>query len=203
MSFSAPGVTEMFHFTPSRFNWTMNSSNDNPVLPELGCPIRKSPDQRLLAAVPRLIAASCVLLRLLAPRHSPYALSSLITKLTSSHLQSAPYPFEHGTPHRCAEALSEHCNFIALFTMCSCQRTSRTSPSPRRLTPDQVRSGKSFCRLRSVLKDRSTFTWHASSRNFPAEGTGNLMVFGFLSKRFLRKFSTPKISLPFSRGTGM
>jgi hypothetical protein len=50
LSFSSPAVTEMFHFTASRFSWTMNSSNDNPVLPELGCPIRKSPDQSLLAA---------------------------------------------------------------------------------------------------------------------------------------------------------
>src|SRR5207237_9771633 len=33
---------------------------------------------------PRLIAACHVLLRLLAPRHSPYALSSLIIKLTQS-----------------------------------------------------------------------------------------------------------------------
>jgi hypothetical protein len=30
-SFSSPGVTEMFHFTPSRFSWTMNSSRDNPA----------------------------------------------------------------------------------------------------------------------------------------------------------------------------
>ena len=33
---------------------------------------------------PRLIAASHVLHRLLAPRHSPYALSSLIIKLTQA-----------------------------------------------------------------------------------------------------------------------
>src|SRR3981189_630670 len=36
---------------------------------------------------PRLIAACHVLLRLLAPRHSPYALSSLIIKLTQSVLR--------------------------------------------------------------------------------------------------------------------
>ena len=40
-------------------------------LAPVGCPIRRSPDQRLLAAVPELIAACYVLHRLLAPRHSP------------------------------------------------------------------------------------------------------------------------------------
>jgi hypothetical protein len=49
-SFSSPGVTEMFHFTPSCFNWTMNSSRDTGRLKPVGCPIRKSTDQRLLAA---------------------------------------------------------------------------------------------------------------------------------------------------------
>ena len=43
----------------------------------MGCPIRKSPDQSSFAAPQRLIAADRVLHRLLAPRHSPYALSSL------------------------------------------------------------------------------------------------------------------------------
>ena len=43
----------------------------------MGCPIRKSPDQSSFAAPQRLIAAYRVLHRLLAPRHSPYALSSL------------------------------------------------------------------------------------------------------------------------------
>jgi hypothetical protein len=55
----------------------MNSAWDDPELPEPGCPIRKSPDQSLLSGSPKLIAASHVLHRLLAPRHSPYALSSL------------------------------------------------------------------------------------------------------------------------------
>jgi hypothetical protein len=50
---------------------------DDPVLTGPGCPIRKSPDQSLLSGSPKLIAASHALHRLLAPRHSPYALSSL------------------------------------------------------------------------------------------------------------------------------
>src|SRR5215213_1122435 len=55
----------------------MYSRRDDVVLPTPGFPIRKSPDQSLLSGSPRLIAASHVLHRLLAPRHSPCALSSL------------------------------------------------------------------------------------------------------------------------------
>ena len=57
----------------------MNSVQDDSELPETGCPIRKSPDQSLFSGSPKLIAANHVLLRLLAPRHPPYALSSLTT----------------------------------------------------------------------------------------------------------------------------
>jgi hypothetical protein len=55
----------------------MNSSQDDPELPGPGFPIRRSSDQRLLSGSPRLIAAGYVLLRRLAPRHPPCALSSL------------------------------------------------------------------------------------------------------------------------------
>ena len=55
----------------------MYSAWDDTELPVPGCPIRKSPDQRLLDSSPRPIAASHVLHRLLAPRHPPCALSSL------------------------------------------------------------------------------------------------------------------------------
>ena len=42
-----------------------------------GFPIRRFPGQGLFGSYPRLIAVFRVLLRLLAPRHPPYALSSL------------------------------------------------------------------------------------------------------------------------------
>ena len=45
-----------------------------------GCPIRKSPAQSLCSGSPKLIAATYVLHRLLAPRHPPYALSSLTSR---------------------------------------------------------------------------------------------------------------------------
>ena len=62
----------------------MNSACDDLALPRPGCPIRKPPDQSLLSGSPEHIAASHVLLRLLAPRHSPCALSSL-TMLATAH----------------------------------------------------------------------------------------------------------------------
>jgi hypothetical protein len=55
----------------------MYSVSDDAALPAPGCPIRKSSAHSLLSGSPKLIAASHVLHRLLAPRHPPCALSSL------------------------------------------------------------------------------------------------------------------------------
>ena len=52
------------------------------ALDQVGCPIRKSAGQSLLNGSPQLIAICYVLHRLLAPRHPPQALSSLITSST-------------------------------------------------------------------------------------------------------------------------
>jgi hypothetical protein len=62
----------------------MNSTPNDAALPASGLPIRRSADQRLFSASPRLIAAVHVLLRLLVPRHPPCALSIL----TVSHPRS-------------------------------------------------------------------------------------------------------------------
>ena len=71
----------------------MDSRRDDTVLAVPGFPIRKSPDQSLLSGSPKLIAASHVLHRLLAPRHPPCALSSLTNKCKSAHaLALAGYP---------------------------------------------------------------------------------------------------------------
>jgi hypothetical protein len=59
-----------------------------PRIPRLfatvGFPIRKSPDQRSVGNSPKLFAATHVLHRLLAPRHPPHALSSLLTLISRS-----------------------------------------------------------------------------------------------------------------------
>src|SRR6266536_1391487 len=57
----------------------MCSDRGDTACPVPGFPIRTSSDQRLVGSFPRLIAASYVLHRLLAPRHPPCALSNLAT----------------------------------------------------------------------------------------------------------------------------
>src|SRR3954451_22788548 len=58
----------------------MNSDGGNRLSKRLGFPIRKSPDQSLVADSPRHIAGSHVLHRLLMPMHPPWALKNLNTK---------------------------------------------------------------------------------------------------------------------------
>jgi hypothetical protein len=55
----------------------MDSADASTRLGMDGFPIRRFPGQGLFGSYPRLIAVFRVLLRLLAPRHPPYALSSL------------------------------------------------------------------------------------------------------------------------------
>jgi hypothetical protein len=57
----------------------MYSGRGNAAFATLGFPIRTSPAQRSVGNSPELFAATHVLLRLLAPRHPPHALSSLLT----------------------------------------------------------------------------------------------------------------------------
>ncbi len=57
----------------------MNSPGSNWELPQLSFLIQKSPDQRLFASFPELIAGYHVFRRLSMPRHPPHTLSSLTT----------------------------------------------------------------------------------------------------------------------------
>ena len=66
----------------------MYSGASTSALPLVGFPIRKSRGQRLVSTSPGLIAAAHVLLRLLAPRHPPCALSLLIVKNSLTQLWS-------------------------------------------------------------------------------------------------------------------
>src|ERR1700733_5496009 len=59
----------------------MCSDRGDEQLRSTGFPIRKSPDQCLVADFPGLIAGSNVLLRLLVPRHPPCALINLATTI--------------------------------------------------------------------------------------------------------------------------
>src|SRR5438034_4043679 len=74
-------------------------------------PIRKPPDQSLVADSPRHIAGSHVLHRLLMPRHPPCALKNLNTQNNQKKLQNQKNP--HPTPHppqrrkECQEKITE------------------------------------------------------------------------------------------------
>ena len=69
---SFPPGTEMFQFPGFA-----SGCPDDSVLPEPGFPIRTPSDQCLFSGSPKIIAAYRVLHRLSAPRHPPFALSSL------------------------------------------------------------------------------------------------------------------------------
>src|SRR6185503_7149199 len=72
--------------SPACLAHPMYSGTRPSALPLVGFPIRKSRGQRLVSTSPGLIAAAHVLLRLLAPRHPPCALSLLIVK--NSYIRS-------------------------------------------------------------------------------------------------------------------
>ena len=67
----------MFQFPPFPSPCLCVQHGDARAFPLAGFPIRKSPDITPAHGSPRLIAVYHVLHRLLAPRHPPYALSSL------------------------------------------------------------------------------------------------------------------------------
>jgi hypothetical protein len=96
---SLPAGTEMFHFPalppPALCVQTRVTANYGGP----GFPIRKPPDQSLVADSPGLIAGSNVLHRLLMPRHPPCALSNLATLQISKMLASTVQFSRNGQHH--------------------------------------------------------------------------------------------------------
>src|SRR3954447_345454 len=84
----------------------MNSGGGNRLSKRLGFPIRKSPDQSLVADSPRHIAGSHVLHRLLMPRHPPYALKNLNTQNDQTNRNR-----EQDTYMSCSEMLASTVQF--------------------------------------------------------------------------------------------
>ena len=77
-----------------------------------GFPHSDIPGSKLVCSSPRLIAAYCVLHRLLAPRHSPYALSSLtigIRELTIEPASASEAPVDSPSSHPHLETLRVFC----------------------------------------------------------------------------------------------
>ena len=82
--FSLPGGTEMVHFPPLPSH-AYGFSEGYSSISRSGFPHSEIPGSKRVCRSPGLIAAYRVLHRLLAPRHSPYALSSLTTSVSNSH----------------------------------------------------------------------------------------------------------------------
>jgi len=84
-----PPGTEMVHF-PGLAHTRLCIQRAVTGVHPVGFPHSEILGSKLACSSPRLIAACHVLHRLLAPRHSPYALSSLIIKLTQSVFCQTP-----------------------------------------------------------------------------------------------------------------
>jgi hypothetical protein len=82
--FSFPAGTEMVHF-PALPSAPYVFRDGYSGITQSGFPHSEIPGSKPACGSPRLIAACHVLHRLLAPRHSPYALSSLITETFPQH----------------------------------------------------------------------------------------------------------------------
>jgi hypothetical protein len=72
--------------SPGSLPTPIYSAQNNTAFPVLGFPIRKSPDQRLFATFPRLIAGYYVLHRHFLSRHPPYALRVFYNHLIRTFL---------------------------------------------------------------------------------------------------------------------
>ena len=110
---------------------------------QVGFPHSDIPGSRPVCGFPRLIAAYHVLHRLLAPRHPPYALSSLTIKLTEHVAFAAACPatgFKRTAP---LVWLSSPFH-IALLSSKICSLSRRTGLDTR----------TTQCQLPSVVKDR-------------------------------------------------
>jgi hypothetical protein len=153
---SFPAGTEMVQFPALAFT---PQGSDDPALPGPGFPIRKSPRQRSLASSTGLIAGSCVLHRLLMPRHPPCALNNLTQFRNLS--TSPPLPTPRGPPRRLSPTT---------IPIRRCQRTSRTL-GPRGLSKigSRLRIHRSVVTFRDRASCEDGFgsrdSWHRTRRH--------------------------------------
>ena len=89
-----PPGTEMVHF-PGLTRTDLCIQSAVTWFYQDGFPHSEIPGSKPACGSPRLIAACHVLLRLLAPRHPPYALSSLTIKLTQHVAIAGPWMITH------------------------------------------------------------------------------------------------------------
>ena len=122
MLFSLPVGTEMFHFPtfplPALYIQAGVTRSQNAWR---GFPIRKSSAHSSIISSPRLIADFYVLLRLQMPRHPPFALRNLTTKIKIAIQR------HHSTTQR---LIMDDANQRCSRPLCSSQHTIGTSTPP-------------------------------------------------------------------------
>ena len=109
---------------------------------QIGFPHSEIPGSKLACSSPGLIAACHVLHRLLAPRHPPYALSSLTIKLT----QRLSVSLRHSSHHAAKNPRMR----VDKFAFPHCATLSKTCGFPTTNLYNDLSSG---CLLPSVVKE--------------------------------------------------
>ena len=74
---SFPAVTEMFHFAAYRLNWSYEFRPARHCINNAGFPHSEIFGSKRACRSPKLIAACCVLRRLMTPRHPSIAVTGL------------------------------------------------------------------------------------------------------------------------------
>ena len=145
--FSFPAGTEMVHF-PALSSTAYVFSRRCPGITPGGFPHSEIFGSTLVCSLPKLIAACRVLHRLLAPRHPPYALSSLTTLGNPTKFEAAGTvrrpPRLHGmSAGRSARPSSNRASFplstTSLRKATVCRVFSCQIPSPRTRRPSGPR----------------------------------------------------------------
>jgi hypothetical protein len=139
--FSVPPGTEMVHF-PGLSSPSYGFRRRSAGITLRGLPHSEILGSKPVCGSPKLFAAYHVLHRLLAPRHSPYALSSLTIRITRRSRLTRPRPRPLADPKpddRATRELLQHCVCCGRkkTTVCrifSCKRASGR-PAPRAGVP--------------------------------------------------------------------
>ena len=127
---SFPPGTEMVHF-PGFARTRLWIQRAVPDFQSGGFPHSEIPGSKGASPSPRLIAGSHVLHRRLAPRHPPYALSSLTIKSAQHTKNSSQFPVHSKNPYNLAFLLTIDCRLL----------TALLADSPFHLHPDPIPSG--------------------------------------------------------------
>ena len=130
----------MFQFPWYASTQPMYSVVSNWILPQLGFPIRTSPDQSLLTAPRGSFVVRHVLHRLLAPRHPPCALSSLTIALVFE--LSLPLVWTTSKAKSRSISITRSSNFATLYTLSLVDTSSARMIVVRLLEPSQHSSLK-------------------------------------------------------------